>query len=207
MEKFLLAAVVIFVLFLANSCVVTSSETNWDSGDSGDSGNNGNFKISLKLPIDTELICSRIPESSEDIYFTYCINQTDKIKLSIYSTSDPSDPYLFDDFVVTKVSDDSAADGEYSISAKLSKNSYYRFFVEVTNSNEKLKLTGGIDGVYYPSTSSVDIFLGAVGDFVRVVGDRSDDRNDYNSLKSYFDTAGSKGAAAVALKNGKIYLS
>ncbi|HNW83673.1 MAG TPA: hypothetical protein PKG52_12370, partial [bacterium] len=174
-----------------------------------ESGDTGNFKISLKLPIDSDAVCNYLPEEEDEdgLDFTYCINTTDQIMLSIYSKADPAEPYSIVDRKLIKVTNNSGGKSEFIRSLK--KGNYYRFFVEVTNSNEKLKLTGGIDGVYYDDNENykVDIFLGAIGDMVRVVGDRSNEKNDYNSLKSYFDTAGSKGAAAVALKNGKIYLS
>jgi len=185
-----------------------------------ESGNTGNFKISLRLPIDMDAVCEYLPDGiyQEEVDLTYCINSTDQIMLTIYSTSDLSEPYTIVDRKLIEVciskyqggncvGNNSGGKSEFIRSLK--KGNYYRFFVEVTNANEKLKMTGGIDGVYYDDDENydIDIFLGATGDFVRVVGDRSDERNDYDSLKSYFESGGSKGSAAVALKNGRIYLS
>ena len=54
-----------------------------------DSGNTGDFKITLKLPIDVEGICGDFEvddNSGQD--FTYCINETDQVQLSIYSKTD-----------------------------------------------------------------------------------------------------------------------
>lgn len=185
-----------------------------------ESGNTGNFKISLKLPIDMEGVCEYLPggEEEDGIDFTNCINATDQIMLTIYSTSDLSEPYTVVDRKLIEVclskyqggdcvGNNSGGKSEFIRSLK--KGNYYRFFVEVTNANEKLKLTGGADGIYYDDDKNheIDIFLGTVGDLVRVVGDRNDERNDFDSLKSYFESGGSKGSAAVALKNGKVYLS
>lgn len=170
-----------------------------------ESGNTGNFKISLKLPIDNDAVCDYLPGEDDEVDLTYCINATDQIMLSIYSTTNPAEPYSIVDRKLIKVGNNSGGKAEFIRSLK--QGSYYRFFVEVTNSNEKLKLTGGIDGVYYDDSDNynVDIFLGATGDFVRVVSNRTN--YDSNSLKSYFESGGSKGAAAVALKNGRVYLS
>lgn len=172
-----------------------------------ESGNTGNFKIRLKLPIDTKLVCQEYVsgETDEDADYTYCINNTDQIMLSIYSTPDPAEPYTIVDRKLIKVDNNKGGKAEFIRSLK--KGSYYRFFVEVTNANEKLKLTGGVDGINYDDDDNyvVDIFLGATADFVRVVSDRVN--YESSSLKSYFESSGSKGSAAVALKNGKVYLS
>lgn len=177
------------------------------------SGNTGDFKITLRLPFD-EGVCAYYEdydeegddgeESGED--YTYCINKTDQILLSIYSKSDLSDDYVYADRKLIRVTDNKGGKEEFIRSLK--KGTYYRFFVEVTNKNEKLKLTGGLDGIYYDNDEnySVDIFLGAIGDFVRVVKDRKEDI-EVSSLSSYFETQGSKGSAAAALKDGSLYLS
>ena len=167
-----------------------------------DSGNTGDFKITLKLPIDYEGVCG---DFDEDEDLTYCINSSDQVMLSIYSKSNIADDYVYADRKLIKVSDNKG--GKEDFIRSLKKGAYYRFFVEVTNSNEKLKLTGGIDGVYYDDKNNyeVDIFLAAAGDFVRVVSDRTN--SNKSSLESYFDDGGSKGSAAVALKDGRIYMA
>ena len=169
-----------------------------------DSGNTGDFKITLKLPIDYEDVCQEYSsDDEEDNDYTYCINASDQVLLSIYSKSEIKDDYVYADRKLIKVGDNKGGKEEFIRSLK--KGTYYRFFVEVTNSNEKLKLTGGIDGIYYDDKNNydVDIFLAPVGDFVRVVSDRKNE----NSLESYFSDEGSKGAAAVALKNGNVYMA
>ena len=172
-----------------------------------DSGNTGDFKITLKLPIDYDSVCQDYSEDEEDNGndYTYCINESDQVLLSIYSKSEIKDDYVYADRKLIKVTNNVGGKEEFIRSLK--KGTYYRFFVEVTNKNEKLKLTGGIDGVYYDDKNNydVDIFLAAVGDFVRVVSDRQ--RFDENSLETYFETDGSKGSAAVALKDGSIYMA
>ena len=173
-----------------------------------DSGNTGDFKIKLKLPIDYEAICSEYDDPGND--YTYCINSDDQIQLSIYSKSEAKDDYLYTDSTlidVNSVGNNNGGKTEFIRSLK--KGTYYRFFVEVTNSNEKLKLTGGIEGVYYDDTKNydVDIFLAPAGDFARVVADRSNGSAEYKSLESYFEDPGSKGAVAVALKDGRIFMA
>ncbi|MBP5406689.1 hypothetical protein J6Z19_06020 [bacterium] len=174
-----------------------------------DSGNTGDFRITLKLPIDYDENCGDYGEEDHD--YTYCINADDQIQLSIYSKSDPKETYLYTDSTlidVNKVGNNNGGKTEFIRSLK--KGTYYRFFVEVTNSNEKLKLTGGIEGVYYDDSKNyeVDIFLAPAGDFARVVGERSNYNADYKSLTSYFqETSGSKGATAVALKDARIFMA
>ncbi len=172
-----------------------------------DSGNTGDFKITLKLPVD-DGVCRDYDEEEEEsgaTDYTYCINANDQVLLSIYSKSDIKDEYVYADRKLIKVSDSNGGKEEFVRSLK--KGTYYRFFVEVTNKNEKLKLTGGIDGILYDDKDNydVDIFLAAVGDFVRVVSDRQ--KYDDNSLESYFEEDGSKGSAAVALKDSSIYMA
>ena len=168
-----------------------------------DSGNTGDFRITLKLPIDYDSVCNDLDEEDND--YTYCINESDQVMLSIYSKSNIADDYVYADRKLIKVTDNKGGKEEFIRSLK--KGAYYRFFVEVTNSNEKLKLTGGIDGVFYDDKNNyeVDIFLAPAGDFARVVSDRVNANK--TSLESYFSEGGSKGAAAVALKNGSIYMA
>ena len=169
-----------------------------------DSGNTGDFKITLKLPYD-DGVCKDFDEDDTTTDYTYCINNTDQVMLSIYSKSNIADDYVFADRKLIKVNDNKG--GKEDFIRSLKKGAYYRFFVQVTNSNEKLKLTGGIDGVYYDDKNNyeVSIFLAPNGDFVRVVSDRTNPEK--SSLESYFDDGGSKGAAAVALKDGRIYMA
>lgn len=174
-----------------------------------DSGNTGDFKITLKLPIDTLEVCGDFePDDNSGQDYTYCINETDQVQLSIYSKADAKDDYAYTDRTLIPVTDNKGEKGKEFIRS-LKKGAYYRFFVEVTNSNEKLKLTGGVEGIYYDDSKNykVDIFLAPAGDFARVVSDRLDEGADYGSLASYFDEKGSKGAAAVSLKDGRIYMA
>jgi len=171
-----------------------------------DSGNTGDFKIRLRLPIDINEVCSYYDADEPDAEdYTYCITEGDQILLEIYSTPDPSEPYVFAQSKLISV--EGSSGGKENFIRSLKKGNYYRFFVSVTNANEKLKLTGGLDGIYYDDAKnySADLFLGATADFVRVVKDRK--KYEDTSLRSYFDSAGSRGSAAVALKSGLIYLS
>ena len=176
-----------------------------------DSGNTGDFKISLRLPVDSEGVCGDFENEDEDEEtandYTYCINKTDQVSLVIYSKQKVTDDYVYTDRKLIEVNDNDGGKEEFIRTLK--KGTYYRFFVEVTNSNEKLKLTGGIDGVLYDDGENfdVDIFLAPAGDFARVVANRKNGKNEYDSMKSYFDDKGSKGAAAVALKDGSIYMA
>lgn len=168
-----------------------------------DSGNTGDFKIRLRLPIDDDVCGIYFDQDSDDD--TYCILRDDQILMEIYSTPSPTEPYVFAQSKLISVN--SSLGGKENFIRSLKKGNYYRFFVYVTNSNEKLKLTGGIDGIYYDDSKNyeVDLFLGATTDFVRVVKDRK--KYESTSLKSYFDSSGSRGSAAVALKGGLVYLS
>lgn len=171
-----------------------------------DSGNTGDFKIRLRLPIDINEVCSYYDKNDPDAEdYTYCITEGDQILLEIYSTKDAAEPYAFAQSKLIPVK--SSRGGKENFIRSLKNGNYYRFFVFVTNANEKLKLTGGIDGVYYDDSKNyeVDLFLGATTDFVRVVKDRK--KYEDTSLRSYFDSSGSRGSAAVALKGGLIYLS
>ncbi len=168
-----------------------------------EAGDTGNFKIRLRLPIEeNNNFCGDGAGENDDT--TYCIQESDQVLLSIYTSSTPSGEYVYADRKLIRVASSNGGKEEFIRSLK--KGIYYRFFVEVTNANEKLKLTGGLDSILYDDAENfeVDIFLGAAGDFVRVVKDR----NNYDSsLMSYFESYGSKGAAAAYLKNGKLYLS
>ena len=175
-----------------------------------DSGNTGDFKIRLRLPIDINEVCSYYDDDPDGEDYTYCITNRDQILLEIYSKEsdgegNPIGEYAF---VQSKlISVESSDGGKENFIRSLKEGNFYRFFVSVTNTNEKLKLTGGVDGVYYDDAKNyaVDLFLGATADFVRVVKDR--EKYEDTSLKTYFDSSGSRGAAAVALKGGLVYLS
>lgn len=188
------------VILAASSCTTsTSGDLNFGLGSVDDTGNG--FKIDLKLPIDNGA-CYH-PDDGNDM--TYCIAEGDTVKLSIYSTTDVSKDYLYDNTFDVPISDNSAEDGTFSIAPKLVKKNFYRFYVEIVNSKGSLKMTGGISGFHYLEETPVSIFLAPAGDFVRVVSNRM--KYEDSSLRSYFDSSGSRGAAAVALKGGLIYLS
>jgi len=190
MKKMLFLSLAFSVLFALVSC---------------DSGNTGDFRISLKLPTDNG-VCQGF-EYDEDMEedYTYCINRTDQVLLSIYSKSEINEDYVYADRKLIRV--DSNKNGKEEFTRSLKKGTFYRFFVEVTNANEKLKMTGGVDGIYYDDSKnySVDIFLSAVGDFTRVVRDRTNP--DGTALESYIDTDGAKGSAAATLKNGDVFMA
>ena len=102
-----------------------------------DSGNTGDFKITLKLPVD-DGVCQDYDEdedSDDGGDFTYCINKNDQVLLSIYSKSEIKDDYVYADRKLIKVSSNNGGKEEFIRSLK--KGTYYRFFVEVTNKNEK----------------------------------------------------------------------
>ena len=185
--------------FTTACTVTTTSDLDFDLG-SGDDNGNG-FQIDLKLPID-DGACYH-PDDGNNM--TYCIAEGDTVKLSVYSTDDVSKKYLFDNTFVIPVSDNSAENGNFSISPKLIKKTFYRFYAEVVNSNGSIKMTGGISGFNYLTETPVSIFLAPAGDFARVVSNRM--KYEDSSLKTYFNSCGSKGASAVALKDGTIFLS
>lgn len=190
MKKMLFLSLVFSVLFALVSC---------------DSGSTGDFRISLKLPTDNGNCQDFEYDDEMKGDYTYCINKNDQVLLSIYSKSDVNEDYVYADRKLIRV--DSNKNGKEEFTRSLKKGTYYRFFVEVTNANEKLKMTGGVDGIYYDDTKnySVDIFLSAVGDFTRVVRDRTNP--DGTALESYVETDGAKGSAAVTLKNGDVFMA
>ncbi|MGI6393590.1 MAG: hypothetical protein ACOX2F_02470 [bacterium] len=186
MKKILFPVLFLFVATMLASC---------------DSGGTGNFKIKLRLPFD-DGICEYHDDSEDN---TYCIHETDQILLTTYTSATPSGEYVYSDRKLIRVKSDRGGKEEFVRSLK--SGIYYRFFVEVTNANEKLKLTGGIDSILYEDNKNfeADIFLGAVGDFVRVI---KKDGSNFSSLETYFDISyGSKGSGAASIKNGKLYLS
>ena len=160
---------------------------------------NKNVKISLLLPTDPNYVCFDLEEEADKDY-TYCINSTDKIIVSVYGKEYASDEYTFiSDFnFISEMSGMNFVDLSLQVAENLS---HLRIFVKVLNKNGKLKLTGGVDTI----DDNPKIFLAPAGDFVRVVSNRT--QPDENSLESYFYSKGSKGSAAVALKNGTIYMA
>ena len=160
---------------------------------------NKNVKISLVLPTDPDYVCFDSEEEADKDY-TYCINATDKITVSVYGKESASDEYHFiSDFdFISEMSGMNFADLSFQVAENLS---HLRIFVKILSKNGKLKLTGGVDTI----DDNPKIFLAPAGDFVRVVSNRTNP--DENSLESYFYSKGSKGAAAAALKNGNIYMT
>ena len=198
MKKVLFAVFLFFVIF-AISCGSSSS----NSGSNGSSGSGGSMdsgEITLILPID-DGFCLDYDEDEDYINdYTYCINPDDQISVSIYARESQNEEWTFAFEKMFKVSQ--AGQDSVSFPFKLDKKHHYlRFFAKVLDKNKQIKLTGGVDNA---TQSNPKIFLAPAGDFVRVTSDRKDENN---SLKSYFDDDGSKGAAAVALKDGRIYMS
>lgn len=178
-----------------------------------DDGNSGNFKINLKLPVspsDISITCAHAEVKDDDTDFdkeekikksNFCILNGDQIMLSIYSTADISEDYSFVDRKIIKVTNN--VSGETDFVRNLKPSRYYKFYVEVTNKNEKTKLSGGAEGIFFEDSKNYDInlFLGVTGDFVRVVHNQTNE----SGLKTYIPEAGSSGTRAVALRDGRIF--
>lgn len=180
------AAILLCALFLAWSCGQQDT---------------GNFKITLKLPENLINDCKK-DSKYEDFVDDFCIVSGDSVELSIFSTDDLSSPYVFDE---TRVLPVGGLTGSSDFSS-LRSNRYYRFFVKVTNTQEKVKLTGGAEGILYEDAKNyeITIFLGLTGDFVRVVSEQS----EKTSLTTYFTEEDvPSGARAVVLKDGRIVLA
>ncbi len=163
----------------------------------------GNFKISLKLPENIVGNCAT-DWKYDDFVDDFCIVKNDTIELTIFSTDSLSDPYVLDETKVFPVSGQIAGETEFSRSLRTDR--YYKFFVKVTNEREKVKLTGGIEGVFYDETKNYDvnIFLGLTGDFVRLVSAQG----EKSSLETYIpEDDGSSGTRATVLKDGRILLA
>ncbi len=163
------------------------------------SSSSGNIKIIFHLPVDYDGICTGYEEGDEDyLDYTYCITRDDKVEISVYSKEDLS---LLNEKVYTGL--ESKKDGIVELTLKLQeKPENVLIFTRVINQNKKLKLTGGIA---VAKSGKTDVFMAPAGDFARVVSDRS--RSDSTSLESYFEEGGSKGSAAVALKDGRIFMA
>lgn len=163
------------------------------------SSSSGNIKIIFHLPVDYDGICTGYEEGDEDyLDYTYCITRDDKVEISVYSKEDLS---LLNEKVYTGL--ESKKDGIVELTLKLQeKPENVLIFTRVINQNKKLKLTGGIA---VAKSGKTDVFMALAGDFARVVSDRS--RSDSTSLESYFEEGGSKGSAAVALKDGRIFMA
>ena len=194
MKKFLIS---IFV-FLAFSAIACGGSKGSSSGSDSGGGSLDSGEISIMLPADYDAVCG---ESDEDLDRTYCIDPEDQIIVSIYGREQYVDEWtlaLDKKFQVNKFGSDSVL-----VPFKLDKKyRYLRFFAKVLNPNKNLKLTGGLDNV---TQSNSKLFLAPTGDFARVVSDRSNPMR--TSLESYFDDGGSKGSAAVALKDGRIFMA
>ncbi|HOW50728.1 MAG TPA: hypothetical protein PLV42_01650 [bacterium] len=163
----------------------------------------GNFKINLKLPENIINNCAT-DWKYEDFVDDFCIVKNDSIELTVFSTDKMSNPYVLDETKIFPVTGQTSGDTEFSRS--LRTNRYYKFFVKITNEREKVKLTGGVEGIYYEETKNfeVNIFLGLAGDFVRLVSDQ----NEKSSLETYIpEDEGSSGARAAVFKDGRVFLA
>ncbi len=166
--------------------------------------NTGSLKISLVLPeIPTELAdsysCKNASISQENDDF--CIVENDTIELITFSTDSLAVPYSLDSQQTFRIS---STTGEEEFARTLRSNRYYKFFAKVTNKNGKVKLSGGIEGLYYQESKNytVNLFLGLAGDLVRIAPIKKNSSSSASLLKE-----GASGAAAVALKDGRVFLA
>ena len=157
--------------------------------------------VSLLLPIDYDGVCGDYDEN-EDYDYTYCITPDDEITISIYGKNSLNEEFTFIKDKKIQVSESQKHIDIINTPLYLSGKKYNRLFVKVMN-GQKLKLTGGAD--YLQDSAQTNIFLAPAGDFARVVSDRS--HSDKSSLESYISEDGSKGSAAVALTDGRIYMT
>ena len=203
MKKSAIVFTILCLLFLI-SCGNSSSSKNESSNSetSSDSGKplDKNVTVSLFLPFD-DAICEDYDENDIDTDDSYCINPSDQIIISAYAKEALTDEYSFiEDYSL--VTDKAGQDSVQLSFSMDKKHSYLRLFVKVMNKHGKLKLTGGADSI---TKNEPKIFLAPAGDFARVMSDRNKDED--GSLHSYFEDEGSKGSAAVALKDGSIFMT
>lgn len=165
----------------------------------------GNFKIGLKLPENIVGNCATDWKYPDSFIDDFCIVKNDSIELTIFSTDDIAKGYTLDESKIFPVT--GQLSGETDFTRSLRTGRYYKFFVKVTNEREKVKLTGGVEGIYYEETKNfeVNIFLGLAGDFVRLVSDQT----EKSSLETYIpeDEGASAGSRAAALKDGRLVLA
>ena len=172
-------------------------------------GNTGDLKINVKLPMFTAGGCDSLnPKDTwiaEDYTYDQCFVPGDKITISVYRKAFPADNYLYVQQEVIDVTIDNMWGGKASYIRTLTSGSYYKFFVVVTNKNQKMKMAGGVEGVVYDSATNKDIsiFLSNVADFARVTTNGKDD----GSVTTYAESFGTKGASATALEDGRIFMT
>ncbi|MCK5808130.1 hypothetical protein KAH37_03980 [bacterium] len=171
-------------------------------------GNTGDLKINLKLPMSLGRGCDTLTEGGdvlEDYTYDQCFVPEDKITISVYRKAFPSDDYLYVQQEVITVTDKSMWGGKFPYIRTLTTGSYYKFFVVVTNKNQKIKMAGGVEGVVYDSAKnkSISIFLSNVADFARVTTDGKDE----GSISTYVESLGSKGVGAAALQDGRVFMT
>jgi len=170
----------------------------------------GNLKITLQLPYDVVNSSDCSKYTGYGFIDDFCIVPGDTIEFSIFSTESLAVPYTLDSTQTFRVT---STAGEEEFARSLRTNRYYKFFVKVTNRNEKVKLSGGTEGVYYQEDKNytIAVFLGLAGDFVRIVKDHTANQASKtlanNSLVTYLPEEAPSGAAAIALKDGRIFLA
>ncbi len=172
----------------------------------GDS-DTGDLKLNLKLPI--PVIghgCEMLRPGhgiSDEYSYDQCFVPGDKITVSVYKKSLPSDDYSYVQQEVVLVDADSMWGGKHPYIRTLTDGSYYKFFVVVTNKNQKVKMTGGVEGIQYDSSADEDIsiFLSSAADFSRVTSNVS----EKGSVETYVKEYGTKGMAAAALSDGRVF--
>jgi len=164
--------------------------------------NTGSLKITVVLPeVPSELTATHSCRNASEENDDFCIVREDTLELVTFSTDSLATPYSLDSQQTFRVL---STAGEEEFARTLRSNRYYKFFAKVVNKNGKVKLSGSTEGIYYQENKNytVNLFLGLTGDLVRVSSIKKNSSSSANLLKE-----GASGAAAVVLKDGRVFLA
>jgi len=158
-----------------------------------DNSSQGSFSINLMLPS----IPTDVSETDD-----FGLVAGDEITVDIFKKATLSGKYEHVDTAILSVNKKS---GSAEFARILTSDYYYKLLISVTNSNQKLKLTGVASDIFYKDTkdTTINVFMGIPGDFAQLVKNHSTE----HAITTYIPEDGSFGSFAVGLKNGKAFVA